>query len=527
MKKAAAFLLALCFLAFTACGTAENEQTQPGAQDSGVTQGTNAQGQTQAQGNDEQQSTPTSGGSSGVGRSVAYFTSWSAYARAVTVGDMDPSLLTHVNFAFANLNSDGEIVIGDSWVDVEKPFGDESWEAPNDSRGHFSQLRQMKQKYPHIRTLISVGGWTWSKNFSDVAATPEGRDKFAKSAAAFVSKYGFDGLDVDWEFPVEGGDNITHRPDDKENYTKLMARTREELNAQGAADGKQYLLTIAGGPNVTFTKNTQLKEMMQYLDFINVMAYDYHGAWESVTNHNAPLYSNPNDPTPDASYSVEGTIDAYINAGVAPQDLNLGLAFYGRGWINVDSKTNNGLWQNGTAPTSVGFGQGTWEGACFDYWDLKENYIGKGGYVRYFDEAAKVPYLYNGSSFISYDDEESIRAKLEFAKQKNLGGAMFWEFSGDKHMELQKIIAEFYSINGAAVQPQETPSQDTQQSGGDTSGTVTPPEQSGGAAAWDAGTVYTGGEIVSYNGKKYRAKWWTQGETPNDSDQYGVWEPVN
>lgn len=449
-------------------------------------------------------------------RSVAYFTSWSAYARGVTVGDIDPTLLTHINFAFANLNPDGEIVIGDSWVDVEQPFCGESWDAPSDGRGHFNALRLMKQSYPHLKTLISVGGWTWSKNFSDVAATDAGRAKFAQSAAAFVSKHGFDGVDIDWEFPVEGGDNITHRPEDKQNYTKLLAETRKALEAQGKTDGKQYLLTIAGGPNVSFAKNTELKEMMKYLDFINIMAYDYHGGWENTTNHNTPLHSNPKDTTEFKDYSVEGTVDAYLACGVDPQDLNLGLAFYGRGWIDVTSNANNGLWQSGKAATATGYGMGTWEGACFDYWDIIENYVGKNGYTRYYDEVAQVPYLYNGSTFISYDDPQSIKAKLEFADSKNLGGAMFWEFSGDKTMELQRLIAEHYGIKG---EQNAQPSDDVQQA------TQAPQsDNTAGGSEWNSSTVYTGGETVTYQGKSFRAKWWTQGDTPDAASADGPWE---
>lgn len=454
-------------------------------------------------------------------RCVAYFTSWSAYARNITVGDMDPTLLTHINFAFANLNPDGEIVVGDSWVDLEKPFGNESWDSPSDSRGHFNALRQMKEQYPHIRTLISVGGWTWSKNFSDVAATDAGRAKFAQSAAAFVSRYGFDGVDIDWEFPVEGGDNITHRAEDKQNYTKLLAETRKALDAQGTTDGKHYLLTIAGGPNVSFAKNTELKAMMQYLDFINVMTYDYHGGWENATNHNAPLHANPNDPTENKDFSVENTINAYLGCGVEPQDLNLGLAFYGRGWIDVAGSANNGLWQSGKAATSVGYGMGTWEGACFDYWDLVQNYIGKNGYTRYYDETAQAPYLFNGSSFISYDDPQSIKAKLAFADAKNLGGVMFWEFSGDKTMELQKVIAEHYGIQSQAA------SAGTQSSTGETQQTAQPTSSVAGAAEWDASTAYTGGETVAYQGKQYRAKWWTQGDTPDPAASDGPWEAIS
>ncbi|MEG2813568.1 MAG: glycoside hydrolase family 18 protein, partial [Oscillospiraceae bacterium] len=383
---------------------------------------------------------PTNVKVSGTRRNVAYYTSWSAYARNVLVKDIDASLITHLNFAFANLNPDGTVVIGDSWVDVEKPMGGESWDSPADSKGHFAQLRALKKKYPHLKTLISVGGWTWSNNFSDVAADASKRKKFATSAVEFCTKFGFDGIDIDWEYPVEGGNNITHRKEDKQNFTKLLAEIRGEIKAKN----KPYLLTIAAGGNANFTKNTEPKEMMKYLDFMNIMNYDYHGAWDKTTNHNTPLYANPKDKTKDAEFSVDYTIRAYLDAGVKPEDMNMGLAFYGHGWTNVTSKTNNGLLQPGAAATGAGFGSGTWEGGSFDYKDIIDNYIGKAGYKRYWDDIAKVPYLYNGTSFISYDDKESLGYKLNYAESKKLGGTMFWEFTGDKNNELQKQIASFY-----------------------------------------------------------------------------------
>lgn len=379
-------------------------------------------------------------------RNVAYFTSWSGYARGMEVSDIDASLLTHINFAFANLKSSGEIVVGDSWIDTDKPFGNDSPSGKSGTMGHFKQLRLLKKKNPDLKTLISVGGWTWSSNFSDVAASKTKREKFAKSAVKFITKYGFDGIDIDWEYPVTGGDNIKHRKADKTNYTKLLAAIRKQLNAQSKKDGKKYLLTIAGGANVSFTKNTEIKKIMKYVDWINIMTYDYHGGWESVTNHNAPLYINSKDPTKNQSYCVSTTVDSYIKAGALPSKLNLGLAFFGRGWTNVKNKSH-GLFQKGTVPYGTGKGSGTWEGGTFDYWDLEKNYINKNGYKRYYDKQAQVPYLYNGKTFITYDDKQSIEAKMDYVIKKGLGGAMFWEFSGDKNKKLQKVIANKLKIN--------------------------------------------------------------------------------
>ncbi len=372
-------------------------------------------------------------------RNVAYFTSWSGYKRAVEVGDINPSLLTHINFAFANLSADGTITVGDPWIDTQKPYGDDTWET--ELKGHFGQLIKLKQQHPHIKTLISVGGWTWSKNFSDVAASDTLRKVCAQSAVDFVVKYNFDGVDLDWEYPVQGGDNIPHRANDGDNYILLLKEIRTALDAQGIKDGKEYLLSIAGASDAKFIANCKVAEMMKYLDYINVMTYDYHGTWDSTTNHNTPLYAEP------GNSCVSKTIENYISAGVEPFDLNLGLAFSGKGWINVTDPNGSGLYKSGTAPSSSGYGNGTFEAAVFDYWDIAENYVGKNNYVRYWDNVSKVPYLYNGSTFITYEDEESIGYKADYIKEMGLGGAMFWEFSYDKYSVLQNVIAQNLNIN--------------------------------------------------------------------------------
>lgn len=372
-------------------------------------------------------------------RNVAYFTSWGGYQRAVEVGDINPSLLTHINFAFANLSADGTITVGDPWIDTQKPYGDDTWET--ELRGHFGQLIKLKQQHPHIKTLISIGGWTWSENFSDVAASDSLIKACAKSAVDFVVKYNFDGVDLDWEFPVQGGKNIPHRVNDGDNYILLLKEIRTALDVQGKTDGKDYLLSIAGASYSKFLDDCKIAEMMHYLDYINVMTYNYHGTWDDITNHNTPLYTKSDD------LCVSASIENYISAGVEPADINLGLAFSGKGWINVTDPNGSGLYKSGTAPTSAGYGSGTFEAAVFDFGDITENYINKNNYVRYWDDIAKVPYLYNGSTFITYEDEESIGCKADYIKKMGLGGAMFWEFSYDKNLVLQNVIAKKLNIN--------------------------------------------------------------------------------
>lgn len=376
-------------------------------------------------------------------RSLAYFTSWSSLDRALAVKDIDPNLLTHINFAFANLTEEGEVVIGDEEQDLNKDFGTELGGSEDDRYGHMGQFKQLKEKYPHIKILISIGGWSWSDNFSDVAADPVKRDRFAASAAEFVSEYGLDGVDIDWEYPVEGGDNIMHRANDNENYELLLKATRKALNEQGEKDGKTYLLTICARAVGRFIIDAKLIDSMQYLDFINLMTYDLHGPWERMTGFHTALYdTNKGALTVDSSVT---TYSKYIN----PADINLGLAFYGRGWTNVADTKDNGVKQMAEKISGIGYGLGTWEAGVFDAWDIEENYVGKNGYVKYYDEVAQSPYVFDGTTWIGYDDEQSIRVKTEYAMEKGLGGVFFWEFGGDKTLALQKVIAETLSLETA------------------------------------------------------------------------------
>ncbi|MFC7440574.1 glycosyl hydrolase family 18 protein [Laceyella putida] len=358
---------------------------------------------------------------------IGYYPAWATYGRNYQVADIDASKITHINYAFANITN-GEIVVGDTYADTDKFFPGDCWD-PGCKRGNFNQLQKLKAAYPHLKTLISVGGWTWSGGFSDAALTDASRTKFADSAVRFVRQYGFDGVDLDWEYPVGGGLN-PGRPEDKQNFTLLLQKMREKLNAAGQQDGKKYLLTIASGASPNYVQNTELGQVKDYVDWINIMTYDFHGGWENVSGHNAPLYVDPSDPSPNKNdFNVAAAVQNHINAGVPASKIVMGMPFYGRGWQGCKS-TNNGQYQSCTGTPT-----GTWETGVFDFSDLENNYINKNGYTRYWNDTSKVPYLYNPSNgvFISYDDAESFGYKTSFLKSKGLGGAMFWELSGDRN----------------------------------------------------------------------------------------------
>ena len=354
-------------------------------------------------------------------RCIVYFTSWSQ-EKEVSVSDIDGNLLTHVNYAFAHVSEDGEVMMSNREADLK-------------------QLKQLKEDYPHMKVFISIGGWGGSANFSDVAADMDKRNRFAETAAELVSIYGLDGVDIDWEYPVEGGYQITHRPEDGVNYTLLTKAVRKALNTQGAVDGKNYQHSIAARASICFIQDANLVETMQYIDFINLMTYDYHGGWEEITGFHTPLYHENN------AESIDASVRAYLEAGIDPADINLGLAFYGRGWTHVASRRNNGVNQPAIIPSGDGFGVGTWEAGTFDAWDLIENYEDNNGFTQYYNIIAQCPYVFDGATWIGYDNTKSIKVKTSYAIEQGLGGVVCWEFAGDKYLTLQKTIAKTLDID--------------------------------------------------------------------------------
>ena len=383
---------------------------------------------------------------------IGYFVSWGIYGRNYHIMDIPVEKINVINYAFANINpNSGTIELGDPYADIDKAYPGDCWDA-GCLRGSFHQLQLLKEDNPHLKTMISIGGWTWSAYFSDVAMTETSREIFAQSCVDFILEYGFDGIDLDWEYPVEGGlGGNNHDPDDDIHLVALVQRMRELLDEQTAINGQEYLLTIASSANPNYMDNLALDSLVQYLDWINIMSYDFHGPWggegDPGTNFNSPLFTSNNDTSPEpyaSNFNLAASVQNYIIRGVPREKLNAGLAFYGRAYGNVEN-INNGLYAqyNGAA------NDGTWEDGFYDYWDLDQNYIDLAGYERFWHDEAKVPWLYNPTTqiMISYDDEASIQAKAEYIMSENLGGGMFWEFSGDKDAQLLNVINYVFNDN--------------------------------------------------------------------------------
>ncbi|HEX5543308.1 MAG TPA: glycoside hydrolase family 18 protein [Micromonospora sp.] len=386
---------------------------------------------------------------------VGYFTQWGIYHRNFLVKNLHTSgmaaKLTHINYAFANVGADGRCFeangagIGDAWADYQKRF--KSGEAVDGVAdvvsqplaGNFHQLRKLKTMYPNLKVQLSIGGWSWSKYFSDAALTPASRQAFVASCLDLFIKgnlpiigtsphggpgsgFGvFDGIDLDWEWPgSEGNVGNVVRPEDKQNLTLLAAEFRRQLDGYGAQVGRYYSLTafLPADP-AKIAAGIEVGPLLSYLDFATVQGYDLHGAWEGRTNHQAQLFSPAADPEP-RRYSVDLTVRTYLAGGAPAGKLVIGIPYYGRGWTGLP-KTGNGLYQTSTGPA-----KGTYENGVEDYRAL----VGKGG-TRYYDVSAGASWLFDGRNFWSYDDPQVIAQKTAYVKANGLGGAMVWSLDGD------------------------------------------------------------------------------------------------
>ena len=333
---------------------------------------------------------------------VAYFANWGD-APEHKVANIPVDLVTHLNYAFGKIEA-GQLSLTD--------------------HPQFAELKQLKQKYPHLKTLISMGGWGGSGQFSDIALSDESRAKFAKSCATFVNKYAFDGIDIDWEYPGGGGaEPGKGRAEDAENFVTLIRTVRAALDAQGKADGAKYLLTIAAPAGPQNFPKIRASDVHASLDWINVMTYDYTGTWSPITSLNSPVFPPSTDER--ANLSASTTMRMYLDAGVPPEKLVLGVPFYGHAFSGVPD-VEHGLFQTHDKKTIRPPVDGEWT-----YRTIVATSLNK--MQRYWNDTAKVPWLFDAKAgvMISYDDPESIRVKAQYARDQNFAGVMIWEISQD------------------------------------------------------------------------------------------------
>jgi len=319
--------------------------------------------------------------------------------------------LSHINYAFIDIKDNR------AWLHFEAT-----------DTINLRKLSELKNLNNNLKILISIGGWTWSKNFSDAVLTDTSRQNFVTSAVAIVSKYNLDGIDIDWEYPGMRGDSNVYRPEDKQNYTLLFRDLRHSLDSLHQITHVKYFITTAVGGWREYIDHTEMGKLQQYTDFINVMSYDYADGSDTMSGHHTNLYSSRDT----GQSSAHRAIQEFIAAGVPPSKIVMGIAFYGKGW-QMESADNNGLYRK----TLKGM-----RGGGFTY--LKDSVIDKNGYKQYWDTVAMAPYLFNSETnvFISYDDERSVEEKCNYVKEHHLAGAMFWEYNSDMKEYLLKIIAD-------------------------------------------------------------------------------------
>ncbi|MFG2884923.1 glycosyl hydrolase family 18 protein [Streptomyces sp. NPDC048297] len=351
---------------------------------------------------------------------LGYFTEWGIYGRNYNVKNLVTSgsaaKITHINYAFGNVTN-GQCAIGDSYADYDKAFtADQSvsgvadtWDQP--LRGNFNQLRELKAKYPNIKVLWSFGGWTWSGGFGQAAANPAA---FADSCYNLVKDPRwadvFDGIDIDWEYPNACGLSCD---------TSGAAAFKNVMSALRAKFGSNNLVTAAvtaDGSSGGKIDAADYAGASQYVDWYNVMTYDFFGAWaaQGPTAPHSPLTSYSGIPT--AGFTTADAMAKFKAKGVPASKLLIGIGFYGRGWTGVTQDAPGG--------TATGPAAGTYEQGIEDYKVLKSSCPATG-------TVAGTAYAHCGSNWWSYDTPATVGSKMAWAKTQGLGGAFFWEFSGD------------------------------------------------------------------------------------------------
>lgn len=317
-----------------------------------------------------------------------------------TVTEEQAKILTHIHVAFGVLTLEGELVYADH------PF--------------LKQIEQVRTWNPDIKIILSVGILE-PDAFTRVSASAKLRGNLKESCRKLIGEAGFDGIDFDWEYPCVPSNGMNCTPEDKENFTLLCEAARQGMDEAGGGS-----LSIAAGADTYYIESIECEKLSEILDYVCLMTYDLKCGFHALTGHHTALYSSTGDIFRN---SCDQALRLFEKAGFPKEKLLMGAAFYSRKWDNVKDRYHGFLQY-----TEKGGGYGP------NYDKLAEEYIDKNGYVRYWDDEAKAPFLFNGSTFISYDDEESLAHKCDYVRKEGIGGIFYWCHTGDESGVLLRTI---------------------------------------------------------------------------------------
>ncbi|KAM8712428.1 hypothetical protein ACLKA7_012873 [Drosophila subpalustris] len=346
---------------------------------------------------------------------VCYHGTWSVYRPndgQFGIEDINPFLCTHLVYAFMGIKDTGDLRIIDPYLDLEE----------NGGRGNIKKFNALKLKNPTLKTLVAVGGWNeGSKRFSIVASDAEKRARFIEQVVQFIQRHGFDGLDLDWEYP--GQRHSLANTNDRDNYVTFLKELKEGFDPFG------YLLSAAvGSAEFSAEISYDIPAIVPYLDLINVMAYDLHGPWDETVGINAPLYAGSCDTSRRANQlNVDAVVKYWLGAGAPPEKLVLGVPFYGRTFTLASAEQHS--------PGAAHIGRGiagpfSREPGVLGYNELC-GLLQHDGWTEEWDDEQHVPYAFKDRQWVGYENVQSLTSKAEYAMDNQLAGIMIWSLESD------------------------------------------------------------------------------------------------